>query len=172
MLRRILNLLRRLARALPGAAMAGGAAGTASAATLPENKAEAIYHVYDGGGVKATGLHDLILQSDVVTLHVPLVDGTRGLFDAQRIASMKPGAILINTSRGPILDVPAVAAALRSGHLGGAAIDVFDVEPLPATPALAGCPNLLLTPHISGVSSESNERVSTMIAARVLEALR
>ncbi|MFO1191068.1 MAG: hydroxyacid dehydrogenase [Rhodoferax sp.] len=128
--------------------------------------------VFQDSGVKATGLHDLILQSDVVTLHVPLVDGTRGLFDAQRIASMKPGAILINTSRGPILDVPAVAAALRSGHLGGAAIDVFDVEPLPATPALAGCPNLLLTPHISGVSSESNERVSTMIAARVLEALR
>lgn len=128
--------------------------------------------VFQDSGVKATGLHDLILQADVVTLHVPLVDGTRGLFDAQRIATMKPGAILINTSRGPILDLPAVAAALRSGHLGGAAIDVFDVEPLPAVPELADCPNLLLTPHISGVSSESNDRVSTLIAAKVLEALR
>jgi len=128
--------------------------------------------VYQDSGVKATGLHELILQSDVVTLHVPLVDGTRGLFDAQRIASMKPGAILINTSRGPILDLPAVAAALRSGQLGGAAIDVFDVEPLPAMPELADCPNLLLTPHISGVSSESNDRVSTLIAGKVLEALR
>ena len=127
--------------------------------------------VFQDSGVKATGLHDLILQSDVVTLHVPLVDGTRGLFDAQRIATMKPGAILINTSRGPILDLPAVAAALRSGHLGGAAVDVFDVEPLPAVPEQADCPNQLLTPHISGVSAESNDRVSTLIAAKVLEAL-
>lgn len=128
--------------------------------------------VFQDSGVKATGLHDLILQSDVVTLHVPLVEGTRGLFNAERIASMKPGAILINTSRGPILDLPAVAAALRSGHLGGAAVDVFDTEPLPAMPELADCPNLLLTPHISGVSIESNDRVSTLIAAKVLEALR
>ena len=127
---------------------------------------------FQDSGVKCTGLHDLILQSDVVTLHVPLVDGTRGLFNAGRIASMKPGAILINTSRGPILELDAVAAALRSGQLGGAAIDVFDVEPLPATAALADCPNLLLTPHISGVSSESNDRVSTLIADKVLEALR
>ena len=127
---------------------------------------------FQDSGVKWSGLHELILQSDVVTLHVPLVDGTRGLFDAQRIASMKPGAILINTSRGPILDLEAVGAALRSGHLGGAAVDVFDVEPLPATPSLADCPNLLLTPHISGVSSESNDRVSTLIADKVLEALR
>jgi (S)-sulfolactate dehydrogenase len=127
---------------------------------------------FQGSGVKCTGLQDLILQSDVVTLHVPLVDGTRGLFDAQRIASMKPGAILINTSRGPILDLQAVGAALRSGHLGGAAVDVFDVEPLAATPSLADCPNLLLTPHISGVSSESNDRVSTLIADKVLEGLR
>ena len=127
---------------------------------------------FQGSGVKCTGLQDLILQSDVVTLHVPLVDGTRGLFDAQRIASMKPGAILINTSRGPILDLQAVGAALRSGHLGGAAVDVFDVEPLVATPSLADCPNLLLTPHISGVSSESNDRVSTLIADKVLEGLR
>jgi len=128
--------------------------------------------VFQDGGVKAAGLDALIAQSDVVTLHVPLVDGTRGMFDAPRIASMKPGAILINTSRGPILDLPAVAAALRSGHLGGAAVDVFDTEPLPAMPELVDCPNLLLTPHISGVSVESNDRVSTLIAAKVLEALR
>jgi (S)-sulfolactate dehydrogenase len=122
-------------------------------------------------GVKCAGLQQLIIESDVVTLHVPLVDATRGLFDATRIASMKPGAILINTSRGHIVDLDAVANALRLGHLGGAAIDVFDSEPLGASENLSGCPNLLLTPHISGVSAESNERVSFLIAEKVLEAL-
>jgi (S)-sulfolactate dehydrogenase len=122
-------------------------------------------------GVKYVGLQELILQADVVTLHVPLVDATRGLFDATCIASMKPGAILINTSRGHIVDLVAVAASLRSGHLGGAAIDVFDAEPLAASAALQDCPGLLLTPHISGVSAESNERVSFLIADKVLEAL-
>ncbi len=128
--------------------------------------------VFTQNNVKQVALDELIQQSDVVTLHVPLVDGTRGLFSAARIASMKPGAILINTSRGHILDVAAVAAALRSGQLGGAAIDVFDVEPMPANVELQDCPNLLLTPHISGLSFQSNERVSFMIAEKVLDCLK
>ena len=127
--------------------------------------------VFTQTGVQAMALDDLVRQADVVTLHVPLVDSTRGLFHGQRIASMKQGAVLINTSRGHIVDVVAVAIALRSGHLGGAAIDVFDVEPLPANAALQDCPNLLLTPHISGVSADANERVSFMIADKVMEAL-
>ncbi len=127
--------------------------------------------VFQSSGVKCTGLQELVMQSDVITLHVPLVDATRGLFDAGRLAAMKQGAILINTSRGHIVDLGALANALRLGHLGGAAIDVFDNEPLPASPQLVGCPNLLLTPHISGVSAESNERVSFLIADKVLEAL-
>ena len=127
--------------------------------------------VFQSSGVKCTGLQELVMQSDVITLHVPLVDATRGLFDAGRLAAMKQGAILINTSRGHIVDLGALANALRLGHLGGAAIDVFDSEPLPASPQLVGCPNLLLTPHISGVSAESNERVSFLIADKVLEAL-
>ncbi len=122
-------------------------------------------------GVKWAGLDDVTTRSDVVTLHVPLVEGTRGLFDAARIACMKPGAILINTSRGHMVDIDALANALRRGHLGGAAIDVFDTEPMPACAVLKNCPNLLLTPHISGVSAEANERVSFMIADRVLESL-
>jgi (S)-sulfolactate dehydrogenase len=85
---------------------------------------------------------------------------------------MKAGAILVNTARGNIVDEVAVAQALRSGHLGGAALDVFDVEPLPAQPHFEGCPNLLLTPHLAGVTRESNERVSGLVAAKVLEALR
>lgn len=128
--------------------------------------------VFSETGVRFAGLEEIISRSDVITLHVPLVEATRGLFDATRIASMKPGAVLINTSRGPIVDVDAVAAALRAGRLGGAALDVFEKEPFPAAPALQDCPNLILTPHISGVSAESNERVSFMIADKVLEALR
>ena len=122
-------------------------------------------------GVRCTGLDEVIEMSDVVSLHVPLVDSTRGLFDAARIASMKRGAVLINTARGGIVDEVALGAALKSGHLGGAAIDVFGTEPLPAAPHFEGCPNLVLTPHIAGVTAESNERVSFLIADRVLEAL-
>ena len=122
-------------------------------------------------GVGCAGLDELIASCDVLSLHVPLTEGTRGLLSAARIAAMKPGAVLINTARGGIVDEPALAAALRSGQLGGAAIDVFFQEPLPPSPHFDGCPNLLLTPHIAGVTAEANERVSFLIAERVLAAL-
>ena len=122
-------------------------------------------------GVTPTPLNRLLATADVVSLHVPLVDATRGLFDATRLAAMKPGAVLINTARGGIVDELALAQALRGGHLGGAAIDVFDHEPLPASAHFDGCPNLLLTPHVAGVTAEANERVSFMIAERVAQAL-
>ncbi len=123
-------------------------------------------------GVRCAGLDEVITMSDVVSLHVPLVDSTRGLFNAERIASMKPGSVLINTARGGIVDEGALAAALKSGHLGGAAIDVFVAEPLPATAHFQGCPNLILTPHVAGVTAEANERVSELIATQVLQALQ
>lgn len=125
--------------------------------------------VFAQSGVRPVGLDELVRNADAVTLHVPLLDTTRGLFNAARIGGMKKGAVLINTSRGHIVDIDAVAAALRTGQLGGAAIDVFDVEPLPVSPSLQDCPNLLLTPHISGVSTQSNARVSVMIADKILE---
>jgi (S)-sulfolactate dehydrogenase len=127
---------------------------------------------YAEAGVRYDGLDGVLARADVVTLHVPLVDATRNLIDMARIAKMKPGAVLVNTARGGIVDERAVADALRSGRLGGAALDVFGTEPLPAQPHFEGCPNLLLTPHIAGVTRESNERVSSVIAEKVLEALR
>jgi len=119
----------------------------------------------------ARDLADLLGEADVVSLHVPLTTGTRGLIDAARLAAMKPDAILVNTARGGVVDEAAVAAALRAGRLGGAALDVFATEPLPAGSALAGCPNLILTPHVAGVTRESNTRVSTLIAEKVAAAL-
>ena len=119
----------------------------------------------------ARELADVLREADVVSLHVPLTVGTRGLIDEARLASMKPDAILVNTARGGVVDEAAVAAALRAGRLGGAALDVFETEPLPAGSALAGCPNLILTPHVAGVTRESNARVSTLIADKVAAAL-
>jgi len=123
-------------------------------------------------GTLCVTLGAVIAQSDVLSLHVPLADATRNLIGATQLAQMKPDAILINTARGGVVDEAAVAAALRAGSLGGAALDVFDHEPLPAGSPLAGCPNLLLTPHIAGLTRESNVRVSSMVADAVAAALR
>ncbi|QBY54820.1 hydroxyacid dehydrogenase [Cupriavidus oxalaticus] len=122
-------------------------------------------------GVRSVALDTLLAQSDAVSLHVPLVAATRHLLDAQRIAGMKRGAVLINTARGGVVDEAALAQALRDGHLGGAALDVFEHEPLPAGSVLADVPNLILTPHIGGVTQEANARVSMMIAQQVRQTL-
>lgn len=124
-------------------------------------------------GTGRVGMAGLLARSDVLSLHVPLTDTTRGLFDAATLAAMKPGAILINTARGGILDEAALARALQSGTLGGAALDVFAVEPLTAEAArvFADAPNIILTPHIAGVTREGNERVSALTVAQVRDAL-
>lgn len=127
--------------------------------------------VWRTSGVAPVPLQTLLADSDAVSLHVPLTPETRGLFDGRCIQSMKKGAVLINTARGGIVDEPALVEALRSGHLAGAALDVFENEPLPAGSALLDVPNLVLTPHIAGVTQESNERVSSLIAERVLQCL-
>lgn len=116
-------------------------------------------------------LDALLREADIVSLHLPLTAATRGLIDARRLALMKRDAILINTSRGGIVDEPALTDALCAGKLGAAALDVFEHEPLPAASVLAGCPRLLLTPHIAGVTRESNARVSALVAGRVAVAL-
>jgi (S)-sulfolactate dehydrogenase len=127
--------------------------------------------VWRESGVAYRGLDDLLAEADAVTLHVPLTHDTRRLITAGRLARMKRGAVLVNTARGGIVDEAALAEALASGHLAGAALDVFETEPLPAGSPLAGAPNLVLTPHVAGVTRESNERVSSLIAAKVALAL-
>ena len=117
-------------------------------------------------------LETLLAQSDVVSLHLPLTEETQGLIGAPQLALMKGGAVLINTARGPIVDERALVAALEERRLGGALLDVFPVEPLPADNPFRGVPNLFLTPHIAGVTEESNLRVSAVVADAVREALR
>lgn len=123
--------------------------------------------VWQAHHTRCVSLDALLATSDVVTLHVPLLDATRNLINTTRLSLMKPDAILINTARGGIVDEAALAAALTSKKLGGAALDVFDEEPLKAGSPHAGCPNMILTPHIAGVTAEANTRVSSLIAERV-----
>ena len=123
--------------------------------------------------VGRVALHDLLARADAVSLHVPLTDETRGLIDADALAAMKPSAVLVNTARGGVVDEAALADALRAGRLGGAALDVFEEEPLGAEAARAfeGCPNLVLTPHVAGVTAEANDRVSRLTVRNVARAL-
>jgi (S)-sulfolactate dehydrogenase len=125
-------------------------------------------------GITRTNLEDLIAQSQVISLHCPLVPETRGLIGAAEIANMKPGTVLINSARGGIVDETACASALISGHLGGAALDTLDTEPINAeTGALfQGIKNLILTPHIAGVTRNSNKRIAEVAATNVRRVLK
>jgi (S)-sulfolactate dehydrogenase len=120
--------------------------------------------------VKRLTLNDLLAQADAISLHLPLTPGTRHLIGPDQIALMKPGAVLVNAARGGVLDEAALAEALRAGRLSGAALDVFEAEPLTAGAGarFAGLANLILTPHIAGLTEESNIRVGAMIADRVI----
>lgn len=123
-------------------------------------------------GTERLELDAVLATSDVISIHLPLTPETKGLIGKQAFARMKPDAILINAARGGIMDEAALVAALKSGKLGGAAIDVFAEEPLRAAGKLfADVPNLILTPHIAGNTVESNGRVSGLVAERVMAAL-
>ena len=122
---------------------------------------------------QSLSLEGVLKTADVISLHVPLTQETRHMIDENRLAQLKPGAVVINAARGGVVDEDALADSLRCGKLAGAALDVFESEPLTADAArrFYGLNNLILTPHIAGVTEESNVRVSAMIADRVLEAL-
>ena len=118
----------------------------------------------DGLQVESVGLDDLLGRSDVITLHCPLTAKTYRLMNRDRLAKMKPTAILINTSRGPLVDNQALADALASGAIAGAGIDVLDVEPPPADNPLIGAPNCYVTPHISWYAAEARQRLMNIAA--------
>lgn len=120
---------------------------------------------------EAAELEDLLARADVVTLHVPLTDSTRNLIDGARLALMKPTAHLINTSRGGVVNEEALASALAAGELGGAALDVYSLEPLGADSPLRDAPNLILTPHLGASTEEAQERVAVEVARSVRRAL-
>ena len=125
-------------------------------------------------GATAMPLNDLLAEADVVTVHVPLDQGTRGLISHGQLQRMKPGAILINASRGPVVDESALVQALDAGRLGGAGLDVFEVEPLAADSPLRAFDNVFLTPHSAGLTSEAESRVLEVCGAnmrRVLDGL-
>ena len=121
----------------------------------------------DGFSVPLLNLKDLLSKSDVVSLHLPFLPETKNLLNATTLDLLKEGACLINTARGGIVDELALAERLRSGRIGGAAIDVFSAEPAKDLNHFLGIENLILTPHTAGVTHESNERVSQMIADEV-----
>ena len=109
-------------------------------------------------------LDELLACSDVVSLHCPLFDSTRGIINDAAIAKMKPGALLLNTSRGPLIDEAAVASALTEGRLAGAAMDVVSTEPIRGDNPLLRAPNCILTPHIAWATREARERLMRIAA--------
>ncbi len=122
-------------------------------------------------GAECVELDQLLAQSDIITVHTPLTDETSGLLGREEIARMKPGVIVLNIARGGIYDETALAEALNSGHVAGAAIDVFVDEPPAADHPLLTAPNVYVTPHLGANTTEAQERVATQTARMAIEAL-
>ena len=123
-------------------------------------------------GVELLSLDEVLAHSDFVSVHVALTEQTRQLLDARRIALMKPGAVLVNTARGGIVDECALAAALADGHLFAAGIDVYEQEPVAADNPLLGLPNVVLAPHIGSATLHTRALMADMAADNALAALR
>jgi phosphoglycerate dehydrogenase-like enzyme len=123
-------------------------------------------------GVEFLPLEEVLAEAQFLSLHAPLTPETRGLIGREVLARMRPGAYLINTARGELVDHHALYEALRSGHLAGAVLDVTDPEPLPPDHPLRELENCLLTPHIAGLTRESQARVGERVVRGILEVLR
>lgn len=122
-------------------------------------------------GVECVPLPELLARADIVSLHLRLSPETAGLLDAAAIAAMRPGALIVNTARGELIDEAALIGALASGHLGGAALDTFAAEPLAPDSPLRRAPNVVLSPHVAGQTEAALERVARAAATAVLEEL-
>ncbi len=131
---------------------------------LAEEAAEAL-------GIQLVNFDRLIEEADVVSLHVPLTDETRGLINGEVLRRMKRGSFVVNVSRGGVIDEDALALALREGSIAGAALDVYAVEPLPAGSPLREAPNLVLTPHLGASTFEAQVEVAREVAIKVKSAL-
>jgi D-3-phosphoglycerate dehydrogenase len=124
-----------------------------------------------GAATAVESLAKILARSDVVSVHVPLTDTTRGLIDASALAQMKPSALLVNTARGPIVDTSALAAALAAGELAGAGLDVLPHEPPAPHDPLLKCDNVILTPHAAFASAEAVAELQTKAARNVAAVL-
>ena len=122
-------------------------------------------------GCEPVSIEQAIAAADLLTLHVPLTDATRHLIDADSIATMKPGAVIVNTCRGPLIDEAALIAALHDGRVGAAALDVYEVEPLAPGAALREAPNVLLTPHAAWYSPQALEDLPVHAAENIVRFL-
>jgi D-3-phosphoglycerate dehydrogenase len=162
-----LRTLAQLRVGIVGLGRIGGAVATRLVALGAEVRAHDIVPV-ERDGVRFVELDELLAECDAVTVHVPLTRDTRGLIGRRRIESMRPGALLVNTSRGAVVDLGAVLVGLRSGRLGGAALDVLPHEP---PPVRLVAPNLIVTPHAAYYSDASEERSYRLCVARVRDAL-
>jgi D-3-phosphoglycerate dehydrogenase len=123
-------------------------------------------------GVDEVALSELFSRSDAIAVCCALTEETRGLVNRDLLGRMQPHAILVNVSRGAVIETPAIIDALRTGKIGGAALDVFDVQPLPPDDALFDCPNLLLTPHTAGITATSGRAMAVGSAEEMLRILR
>ena len=123
-------------------------------------------------GVRMTTQEEVITRSDIVSIHIPATPETHHLFNKETIASMKDGAYLINPARGALVDLDAVAAALTSGKLAGAAMDAFEVEPLPLDSPILICENIVLTPHTGAETKESYYNVSMTTAKDIIKVIK
>lgn len=150
-----INALRPVSRELHGLTVGYMGMGRIARAVVDRLRAfgtRSLYHdpdVVEAGDARRVGLDALLAESDIVSLHLPLTPQTRHIIGAKELAAMKRGAYLVNTARGALVDEAALVSALQSGHLGGAALDVFEQEPMPAAHPLARLPNVVLTPHIA-----------------------